>query len=267
MPTSRRRPLVVGIVNATPDSFFDGGKHSDPIAHAERLIEEGADWIDVGGESTRPGAAQIDVEEECRRVLPIIHAIGQRTIVSIDTSKAQVAARAIAAGARVINDVTGLSDPEMAAVTADAEATVVMHMRGSPETMRGLTDYANVVAEVRDWLVERAAQALSKQVWIDPGIGFAKTASQSLALLAATPTLTATGLPVLVGASRKSFIGQTLDISDPEGRLSGSLAAAAAAWSGGADALRVHDVRETRELLDLLYAIDDARQEEPYSIP
>ncbi len=267
MGAVRRRPIVVGILNATPDSFFDGGRHEDLVAHGRRLIAQGADWLDVGGESTRPGAAFVDAEEECRRILPIISALADTVPISVDTAKAQVAARALAAGARIINDVTGLSDPEMAAVTADAEATIVMHMRGTPQSMRGLTDYSCVVTEVTAWLVERAARAQSEVVWIDPGIGFAKTAAQSLELIAGTDRLVATGYPVLVGASRKSFIGQTLDIPDAEQRLPGSLAAAAAAWSGGADALRVHDVRETRQLLDLLYAVDEARQASPDSIP
>jgi len=267
METARRRPLVVGIVNASPDSFFDGGHHQDLIAHGERLITQGADWLDVGGESTRPGAPSVDAAEECRRILPIITALGDQIPVSVDTSKAVVAARALQAGARIINDVTGLSDPEMRAVTADAETTIVMHMRGTPETMGKLTDYQDLVAEVSAWLVERAAVVLSDQVWIDPGLGFAKTPAQSLALLRGTDQLVATGLPVLVGASRKSFIGQTLHLPDPDQRLVGSLAAAAAAWSRGADALRVHDVAETRELLDLLLAIDEAGQCRPDSIP
>jgi len=267
MGEPRRRPLVVGILNATPDSFFDGDKHSDLIAHGERLIAQGADWLDVGGESTRPGAPAVDVEAECARILPIISALRDLVPISVDTTKARVAARALQAGARIINDVTGLSDPDMPAVTADAQATIVMHMRGTPQTMGELTEYADVVAEVTTWLVERAALARSRQVWIDPGIGFAKTAAQSLALLAGTDHLVATGLPVLVGASRKSFIGQILKLPDPDQRLSGSLAAAAAAWSRGADALRVHDVGETRELLDLLHAVDGARQAGPDSIP
>jgi len=267
MDTARRRPLVVGILNATPDSFYDGGRYSDLIAQGERLIEAGADWLDVGGESTRPGADPVDAAEECRRILPVIAALHDDVVISVDTSKPTVAAQALQAGARVINDVTGLSDPQMAAVTADAEATVVMHMRGTPATMRNLTDYGDVVNEVAMWLAERAAQARSPEVWVDPGLGFSKTAAQSLALLEGTARLTATGHPVLVGASRKSFIGHILGIADANDRLPGSLAAAAAAWSRGADAFRVHDVAETRQLLDLLYAVDEARQVGPDSIP
>ena len=189
---------------------------------------------------------------------PVIEAIGQEAVVSIDTSKASVAARALKAGAAVINDVTALSDPEMAAVTADAEQTIIMHMRGTPQTMRTLTEYDDVVAQVADWLVERAALVRSEGVWIDPGIGFAKTAPQSLRLLAHTERLVATGLPVMIGASRKSFIGHTLGVDDPKDRLGGSLAAVAATWAQGAQAFRVHDVAHTRQLLDLLYAIEGA---------
>jgi dihydropteroate synthase len=254
----RARPIVMGIVNVTPDSFSDGGRHGDGVTHAEALIEAGADWIDVGGESTRPGAKPVDAQTEWARVQPVIQAFSSTVPVSIDTSKAEVAARALRAGARIVNDVTGLSDPQMPGVTADAEATVVMHMRGTPESMRGLTEYTNMTDEVRDWLCERAALAQSKTVWIDPGIGFAKTPQQSLELLRNTAQFVATGHPVLIGASRKSFIGHTLDIADPDDRLSGSLAAVAAAWARGAQAFRVHDVTETRHLLDLLYAIEGA---------
>ena len=254
----RPAPIVVGVVNVTPDSFSDGGDHGDGVAHALALLEAGADWIDVGGESTRPGAAAVDAESEWARVKPVIEALGHETVVSIDTSKASVAARALKAGAAVINDVTALSDPEMAAVTADAEQTIIMHMRGTPQTMRTLTEYDDVVAQVADWLVERAALVRSEGVWIDPGIGFAKTAQQSLRLLAHTERLVATGLPVMIGASRKSFIGHTLGVDDPKDRLGGSLAAVAATWAQGAQAFRVHDVAHTRQLLDLLYAIEGA---------
>jgi len=254
----RPAPIVVGVVNVTPDSFSDGGKHGDGVAHAVALLEAGADWIDVGGESTRPGASAVDPDTEWERVRPVIEALGHEAVVSIDTSKASVAARALKAGATIINDVTGLSDPEMAAVTADADQTILMHMRGTPSTMRTLTDYDDVVEDVASWLTERAALVRSEGVWIDPGIGFAKDASQSLRLLAHTKRLVATGLPVLIGASRKSFIGKTLGIDDPNDRLGGSLAAVAASWAQGAQAFRVHDVAHTRQLLDLLYAIEGA---------
>lgn len=250
------RALVVGIVNVTPDSFYDGGRHADPVAYARRLVAEGADWIDVGGESTRPGAAPVPAAEEWARIRPVVEALAHEVVVSVDTSKPAVAARALRAGARVVNDVTGLSDPEMPAVTADAWATVVMHMRGTPATMAGLTDYEDLVGEVRDFLAERAALAQSEHVWIDPGIGFAKTAAQSLALIRHADALASAGWPVLLGASRKSFIGHTLGLPNPDDRLAGSLAAVAAAWQRGVRAFRVHDVRETRQVVDLLAAVD-----------
>lgn len=256
--THRPVPIVVGVVNVTPDSFSDGGDHGDGVAHAIALLEAGADWIDVGGESTRPGAQPVDADTEWARVRPVIEALAHQTVVSIDTSKASVAARALKAGAAIINDVTGLADPEMASVTADAEQTILMHMRGTPKTMGSLTDYDDVVEQVASWLVERASLVRSEGVWIDPGIGFAKDATQSLRLLAHTERLVATGLPVLIGASRKSFIGRTLGIDDPKDRLGGSLAAVAATWAQGAQAFRVHDVAHTRQLLDLLYAIEGA---------
>ena len=255
------RALVVGIVNLTPDSFHDGGRLPDldaAVAAVQAMIEAGADWIDVGGESTRPGATAVDADQERRRVLPLIAAIADRIPVSIDTTKASVAAAALRAGARIVNDVSGLSDPDMPAVTADAQATIVMHSRGTPRTMARLTDYPDLVAQVRDHLLHRAALARSPQVWLDPGLGFAKTAAQSLALLHYLDQLVATGLPVLVGASRKSFIGHALGLPDPGQRLAGSLGAAAAAWQRGARAFRVHDVAETRQLLDLLRAVERA---------
>lgn len=254
---SRPRPVVMGIVNATPDSFYDGGRY-DPVAHGERLLREGADWIDVGGESTRPGAAPVDEEEELRRVLPVVRALAPVTTVSVDTTRPRVAAQALRAGAMVINDVRGLADSEMARVSADAWGAVLMHSRGTPATMGQLTAYQDVVEEVRAALLDAAGRCRAPRVWIDPGIGFAKTADQSLLLLRRLDRLVDTGLPVLVGASRKSFIGRALHLSSPDDRLYGSLAAAAHAWSQGASVLRVHDVHETRQVLDLLHAIAQA---------
>lgn len=251
---SRPRPLVMGIINATPDSFYDGGQY-EPIARAEQLVSEGADWIDVGGASTRPGATPVDEAEELRRVLPVVRALAGQVPVSIDTTLPRVAAQALAAGAQIINDIHGLRDPEMAALSADAWGVVVMHSRGTPQTMGRLTDYQDVVEEVRSELLAAAARARAPRVWIDPGIGFAKTAAQSLRLLRRLDRLVETGLPVLVGASRKSFIGAALGLSSPDDRLYGSLAAAAHAWEQGASVLRVHDVRETRQVLDLLHAV------------
>jgi len=253
-------PLVVGIVTCTPDSFYDGGRHDTAqraVAHGRRLISEGADWLDIGGESTRPNAPAVSVDEECGRVLDVIMALAGAAPVSIDTTKPTVARRAADAGATILNDVRGLSDPGMAEVSALFEATIVMHSRGTPRTMRSLTDYGDLITEVCGGLLESAARARSPQVWIDPGIGFAKTAAQSLALLRHTRALVSTGYPVLIGASRKSFIGHTLDLPDAGDRLPGSLAAVAATYARGARAFRVHDVAATRQLLDLLCAIDD----------
>lgn len=261
-PARRTRAWVVGILNVTPDSFHDGGRHEAvdrALAQAQAMAQAGADWIDVGGESTRPGASPVDAAQELGRILPVIRALADGPLpLSVDTSKAVVAAAALRAGARIINDVSGLADPEMAAVTADAQATVVMHSRGDPRTMARLNTYDDLVAEVRDHLLQRAALARSAQVWIDPGLGFAKDAPQSLHLLSHLDALVGTGLPVLVGASRKSFIGATLGQPASADRLPGSLAAAAAAWQRGACALRVHDVAPTRQLIDLLAATEAA---------
>ena len=253
-----RDAVVVGVVNCTPDSFYDGGAHASLVDHASRLLDEGADWLDVGGESTRPGAPAVDAEVEWRRVAPVIEAFSGRAVVCVDTSKAAVARRAADAGARVLNDVTGLRDPTLAEASARFALTVVMHMRGTPRSMSALTDYDDITVEVRNSLVEAAARARSLQVAIDPGIGFAKTASQSLQLLRDTDRLVATGLPVYIGASRKSFIGHTLGLPDPDDRLPGSLAAVASAWHRGARIFRVHDVAPTRHLVDLMAAVDRA---------
>jgi dihydropteroate synthase len=253
--------LVVGIVNVTADSFQAEGRHPEAaaaIAHGMRLLAEGADWLDVGGESTRPGAEAVDVDEELRRVLPVVHALSSVAAVSIDTSKARVAAAALRAGARGINDVRGLEDPEMVAVSADAACVVVMHSRGTPRDMARLTSYDDLVTEVAQWLDARAQLARCAEVWIDPGLGFAKTAEQSLLLLRNLQTLVSTGWPVYVGASRKSFIGQSVGIPAAADRLPGSLAAVAAAYQRGAGAFRVHDVAATRQMLDLLRAVDTA---------
>ncbi len=252
------RPLVQGVLNCTPDSFYDGGRHGDVdglIRQAHRMVEAGADWIDVGGESTRPGSAAVPPEEQLRRVLPVIRALSGLAPISIDTTSARVAAAAREAGATLLNDVRGLQDAELAAVSAEFQATVVMHSRGSPATMGRFTDYNDLVAEVRDWLIEAAGRAKSPLVYIDPGLGFAKTAAQSTRLLRHTDELVATGLPVLIGASRKSFIGAALGQPSPDDRLPGSLAAVAFAAAAGARVFRVHDVGPTVQLLDMLAAI------------
>src|SRR5262245_52287995 len=246
----------MGVVNVTPDSFSDGGRFLDQraaIAHGRALVEQGADWVDVGGESTRPRAEPVPVDEELRRVLPVVEALASDGVaVSIDTRKAAVAAAAVAAGARMINDVSA----SLAAVAgATGAAFVAMHMLGDPRTMQADPVYGDVVAEVRDFLVQRADAARAagvQEVWIDPGIGFGKTLDHNLALLANLDILVATGYPVMVGTSRKGMLGTLAARADPAGvapppgdRLEGSLATAVWAVLRGASMVRVHDVAAT----------------------
>lgn len=261
------RPHVMGVLNVTPDSFSDGGDFADPRAALDRalaMVEEGADVLDVGGESTRPGSLGVDAEVEISRVVPLIEYLAPRIPVpiSVDTTKAPVARRAAQAGAAIVNDVSGLRlDPELAAATAEAGcALVVMHMRGTPRTMQADTGYADLVAEVWGALHESVAAAVAAgvprgRVIVDPGLGFGKSVAGNLVLLQRLGELTSLGCPILVGASRKSFIGKTLGIDAPKDRLEGSLAAAVVALWNGAHLLRVHDVRATRRALDLAWAV------------
>lgn len=242
---------IMGIVNVTPDSFSDGGLFLDPdkaVSHGLELIDEGADLLDLGGESTRPGADPVSPEEELGRVVPVVERLAERARISIDTSKAVVAEAAIGAGASIVNDVTALrGDPEMASVCVGAGVEVVlMHMLGEPRTMQKDPRYDDVVGEVLDFLVERAGFAekagiAREKIWIDPGVGFGKTADHNFALLAATDRFVATGYRVLVGPSRKRFIG-TVDGSGESERVGGTVAACLAASRLGATAVRVHDV-------------------------
>jgi dihydropteroate synthase len=258
-------PLVMGVLNVTPDSFSDGGRYLDrnaAIAHGLDLAAEGAHIVDVGGESTRPGAASVDEDEETQRVIPVVRALSEAGVrVSIDTRKAAVARLAIDAGATIVNDVSaGLHD----VAAAGGVGWVAMHMQGDPQTMQRDPRYDDVVAEVRAFLVERAETAATagvREIWIDPGIGFGKTADHNLALLADLDALVATGWPVLVGASRKAFIGRLHAVSDgavePAGeddRVEGSVAVAAWAALRGAAAVRVHDVAATVGALAALEA-------------
>jgi dihydropteroate synthase len=242
------RPLVMGVLNVTPDSFSDGGMWFDrdaAIARGLEMVAEGADVVDVGGESTRPGADPVDEAEEIRRVVPVVEALAPHVRVSVDTRKPGVAEAALAAGATLLNDVSAsLFDVAAAA----GVGWVAMHMRGEPRTMQDDPHYDDVVAEVRDFLVERGERARAagvEEVWIDPGIGFGKTIDHNLTLLAELRSLTATGFPVLVGASRKRFVGVLTGVEDPADRLEGSLAAAVWAMGEGAAMVRVHDVRAT----------------------
>lgn len=276
----RGRPLVMGVVNITPDSFSDGGRWLQPdqaVARAETLMAEGADMLDLGAESTRPGggaygrgAVSVPVEEELRRLLPVLSAL-RRTLpipISVDTRKADVARAALAAGADLINDISALGDPEMANVVASAGCPIVlMHSRGSLASMQKDIAFEDVVDEVAEELAVAAARAEAlgidrKHILIDPGIGFGKTAAQNLQLLRGLDRLQAIGLPILVGASRKSFIGEVIDVG-PENRLPGSLAAAAWAARHRAAIVRVHDVAETVQFLEVWRAIETSRESAP----
>jgi dihydropteroate synthase len=247
----------MGVLNVTPDSFSDGGHWLDPdaaVAHGLALAAEGADVVDVGGESTRPGAAEVPVEAELARVVPVVDALAQHVRVSIDTRKREVAEAALDAGATIVNDVSA-SLYDVAAV--HEAGWVAMHMRGTPLTMQQEAQYDDVVSDVREFLMHRVRLALAAgvtEVWIDPGLGFAKTVDHNLALLARLDELVATGHPVLVGASRKSFIGRLTDGAPVDDRLEGSLAVAVWAMEKGAAMVRVHDVRATVQAARLVTA-------------
>ncbi len=254
------RPSVVGVVNVTPDSFSDGGvnlRPEDAVASARRMVSEGAALVDIGGVSTRPGSLGVSPDEELRRVRPVLEAVARELPVSIDTSRAEVARRALALGAVMVNDVTALrGDPEVAGVVADAGAYVcLMHMLGEPRTMQERPRYDDVVSEVASFLEERLAFAVGagieeERVCLDPGIGFGKTVEHNLELLARLGELAALGRPILVGASRKRFLGRLL--GDPDaltGPVAASVAAAVVAYERGASLFRVHDVREHVEAL------------------
>jgi dihydropteroate synthase len=261
------RPVVMGILNVTPDSFSDGGRFFDPsdaVAQARRMAAEGADLVDVGGESTRPGAPAVSADEEAARVVPVIRALRQAldVAVSVDTRKAAVARAALAAGADVVNDVSGLADAEMAPVVAASGAgLVLMHMRGTPETMQRLTDYGDVVDDVAAELAASLARAdaagiARERVVLDPGIGFAKTAEQNLELIASLERIQARlGRPVLLGPSRKSFIGTLLGGLAAGERDAGTVGACVAGLARGARLFRVHDVRAARQALDVAWAV------------
>ena len=268
-----RRVRVMGIVNVTPDSFSDGGRYLDPAAAIQRgheLLAEGADILDLGAESTRPGSAPVAAAEQWRRLEPVLLCLREErpdAVLSIDTRDASVAERALDAGVRIVNDVSALTDPAMARVVARTGAgLVLMHMRGTPETMQRDTAYADVIAEVAAFLRERLACAEAagvprECVAFDPGIGFGKSAEGSLQLLARLAELVALGQPVLVGASRKSFLARlTGDEGPPAGRLPASLAAAALAVFEGAHLLRVHDVAATLRVARIAEAARAARQ-------
>ena len=260
------RPRIMGIVNVTPDSFSDGGRFFDGaagLAQARRLIEEGADILDIGGESTRPGAPAVEADEELRRVLPLIEALrGAGVPLSIDTSKPVVMRAALAAGACIVNDVNALRAPGAVEAVADSDCGVVlMHMQGTPRTMQAAPHYDDVVAEVGAYLRARcgalqAAGVAAERIVVDPGFGFGKTSAHNWALLARLGELDVGGMPVLAGASRKSMLGHVTGRAVTE-RLAASVAAALVAVQRGASIVRVHDVAATRDALAVWQAIRD----------
>lgn len=263
----RQRTVVMGILNVTPDSFYDGGRYAQPEAAVQRalqMVEEGADILDIGGESTRPGSQPVSEEEETRRVLPVIQAVRERVDVpiSIDTTKSSVAQRALQAGACMVNDISGLGfDPHMAKVVAQYGAMCcIMHIQGTPQTMQKNPQYEDVVRDISRYFELRLALAeragISRQlVWLDPGIGFGKTVEHNMEILRRLREFTAFGLPLLIGTSRKSFIGKILGDLPPEERLEGTAATVAIAIMNGANAVRVHDVREMARVARMTDAV------------
>ncbi|MBX9653376.1 dihydropteroate synthase [bacterium] len=259
-------PLLMGIVNVTPDSFSDGGQFFDPnraVDHALKLVDEGANWLDVGGESTRPGATPVGDAEELRRVLPVIEGISAQTDtpISIDTYKASVAREAIEAGASIINDVTGFRDPAMVEVAAATKtACIVMHMRGTPADMMEQTEYTEVVADLIEYFRERLARLSAagvelERTILDPGIGFAKRRLDNLRLLNRLHEFASLGRPVLLGASRKRIIGEITGRGEA-GRIHGTIASSVLAYLKGVHILRVHDVGAVADALKIARAIE-----------
>ena len=250
----------MGVLNVTPDSFSDGGEyatHEAAIAHGRRLLAEGADILDIGGESTRPGADEIYADEQVRRILPVVQTLAaEGAVISVDTRSAAVMAAGIAAGARIINDISALEDDAgaLATVARNGAHLVLMHKQGSPATMQRNPRYNDVVGDVEGYLRRRLATCVAagiapERIAIDPGIGFGKTLEDNVALIRAIPRFASLGPPLLVGLSRKSFIGRMSGEEDPRARLPGSLAAALMAVEHGAHILRVHDVGATRQAL------------------
>jgi dihydropteroate synthase len=259
------RPVVMGVLNVTPDSFSDGGRffsREAAVAQGVRMAAEGAAFIDVGGESTRPGAAAVDVDEEARRVLPVIARLRALTsvVIAVDTSKPEVMRAALAAGAGLINDVRALQEPAgLAAVAGSGSAVCLMHMQGEPRTMQHAPHYADVVSEVRAFLAARVracrdAGVTADRIVVDPGFGFGKTLEHNLQLLRRLPEIVLDGVPVLAGLSRKSMLG-TLTQRPPAERLAGSLALAVIAALAGACIIRAHDVAATRDALEVVAAL------------
>ncbi len=259
-----KQTYLMGVLNVTPDSFSDGGQFNRleaALAQAERLVEAGAHILDVGGQSTRPQAVEVPLTEEIQRVIPVIQAIRSqpgtlsKIPISVDTTRSSVAKAAIEAGADVINDISGATfDPQMLPSVAELKVPIIlMHIRGNPETMQKLTNYEDLIGEICDFLGQQANYAIAagisaNRIMLDPGIGFAKTGDQNLEILRHLPRFRDLGYPLLVGTSRKSFIGQILNQPDPQQRVWGTAATCCAAIAGSADVLRVHDVAEMRDV-------------------
>ncbi|WP_456419841.1 dihydropteroate synthase, partial [Thermovibrio sp.] len=269
---SLSEPVVMGILNATPDSFSDGGRYTTvelALKRAEEIISQGGKIVDVGGESTRPGAPPVPLEEELRRVIPVIREVrkrlGEGFFISVDTYKAEVARQALLEGADMVNDISGLQfDPKMAEVVSSFGCPVViMHIKGTPRDMQKNPYYEDAVSEICDYFEERLSFALERgigrdKIILDPGIGFGKRLEDNLCILKRFSEFRVFGLPLLVGASRKSFIGAITGEDEPQERLAGSLGAIAPAFYGGAKIFRVHDVKETYRFLKLLRAVEEA---------
>lgn len=267
------RTYLMGVLNVTPDSFSDGGDFDDvtrALEQAHHLVGGGTDILDIGGQSTRPQAEDVSLEKEAQRVLPVIQALRQGTdtfaplptLISVDTTKAAIARKAIEAGANIINDISGATyDPAMLPTVAELGVPIIlMHMRGTPKTMQQLTEYGDLMEDIADFLAKRIEAAIAHgiphhQIAIDPGIGFAKTADQNLDILRQLPKLKTLGCPILVGPSRKSFIGKLLNQPDPKQRVWGTAAACYGAIAGGADILRVHDAAPMRDVCRVADAI------------
>ncbi len=264
--TFGQRTRIMGILNVTPDSFSDGGRYLDvdrAIAYAYKMVEDGADIIDIGGESSRPGALPVPTDEELARVLPVIEELanGTATLISIDTYKSAVARSALQAGAHIVNDITALGDAEMARVVAEMDAgLILMHMKGIPRTMHRSPVYRNLIPEILTFLQQRIGKAQAKgicpdQIMIDPGIGFGKTAEHNLEILRCLDQFRSLDKPLLIGSSRKSFIGKILNLPNPADRLEGTAATVAWAIAHGADIVRVHDVKAMCHVAQMTDAI------------
>jgi dihydropteroate synthase len=270
-PAQTRRPLVMGVLNVTPDSFSDGGRFQDPqvaLEHAQAMVRAGADWIDIGGESTRPGSQPTPAQEQLRRILPVIRAVraALSTLVSIDTTRGEVAEAALDAGADLVNDISaGRDDPAMLPLVARRNAAIIlMHMQGTPATMQISPTYRDVTAEVAQFLIQRRDTAVaagidSRRILLDPGLGFGKTLSHNLQLLNQTATLAALGHPLVVGPSRKGFVSEVTGQAAPDQRLFGTAAAVAWAVTNGAAVVRVHDVGPIAQILRMVHAIQVAK--------